>query len=273
MGYLFILLFSLLNLGEGIVVKEYAKKHGNGGMIMNAIIAFFSTRFFVVTDKNGFIIPDGMLPIALINVAMFALGFYFTFVAYQCGPFGLSRLISSFSQLFTIFYGILFLNEEAGIMTYVGVALIFVAIALINFEKQNENDEKQDKGISLKWILCISVSTVANGFIGILTRYQQIKFDNSCSNEFQAVSIGGAFIALMAIGIISERKNLSCVMKNGLLYGLGAGIMNGGKNFLTLLIYLSLPLSIVSPMNTGLGILLTFAAAFIIYKEKYSFWV
>ena len=137
MGYLLILIFSLLNLGEGIIVKEYAKKHGSGGMIMNAIIAFFSALFFVVTDKDGFVVPEGMLPLALINVALFALGFYFTFVAYRCGSFGLSRLISSFSQLFTIFYGIFFLKEDAGVTTYVGVALIFVAIALINFEKKD----------------------------------------------------------------------------------------------------------------------------------------
>ena len=61
-GYLLILLFTILNLGESITVKEYAKRHGSGGMLMNAVIALFSALFFLVTDKGGFYVPGGMLP-------------------------------------------------------------------------------------------------------------------------------------------------------------------------------------------------------------------
>ena len=55
-----------------------------------------------------------------------------------------------------------------------------------------------------------------------------------------------------------------------MLYGAAAGIANGAKNFVTLFIYLYLPLSTVSPIKTGLGILITFLTSLLYYKEKYS---
>ena len=58
--------------------------------------------------------------------------------------------------------------------------------------------------------------------------------------------------------------------KNGLLYGLLGGLCNGGKNFVTLIIYLCLPLSVISPTKTGIGMISAFLVAVIYYKEKYT---
>ena len=266
LGYLLIAVFTLLNLTESVLVRNYAKKHGSGGMLMNAIVALFATLFFVITDTDGFYAPIEMIPIAVLNAFLFGAGFYTSFLAYRCGPYGLTRLISNFSLLFSIFYGIFFLNEQPGITTYIGIVMIFAAMVLINYKKKGEDE----KGVSLKWFICVTISLVANGFIAILTRMQQIRFNDTCSKEFQIISIGGSFLLLAVIGLILDRDKLSRFLKHGVLYGIGAGIANGAKNFLTLVIYMLLPLSVVSPMKTGLGMLATFALALFVYKEKYS---
>jgi len=116
----------------------------------------------------------------------------------------------------------------------------------------------------------VTLTLVANGFIGILTRMQQIRFDDACSNEFQFISIGGSFVLLAVIGVIVDKNKLGTVLKSGTLYGAAAGIFNGAKNFLTLIIYLHLPLSVVSPTKTGMSILATFVMALLLYKEKYT---
>ena len=97
MGYLLIVVFTLLNLAESIFVKTYAKRHGSGGMLMNAIIALFASSFFLITDEGGFYAPTEMLPYAIINALLYAAGFYSAFVAFKIGPYGLTRLISNFS--------------------------------------------------------------------------------------------------------------------------------------------------------------------------------
>ena len=266
MGYLLIIVYTLLNLGESVFVRTYAKKHGSGGMLMNAIVALFATLFFVVTDADGFHAPAEMIPLAILNAFLFGAGFYCTFAAYKCGPYGLTRLIGNFSLIFTIFYGIFFLNEQPKIATYIGIVMIFAAMVLINYKKKGEDE----MGISLKWFILVMISMVANGFIGVFTRMQQIRFNDTCSSEFQIISIGGSFVLLAIIGLILDRDKLPYFLKHGSIYGVGAGIFNGAKNFLTLVIYTLLPLSIVSPMKTGLGMLATFALALCIYKEKYA---
>lgn len=279
LGYLLILVFTLLNLGESMLVKAYAKRFGSGGMLMNAVIALFAALFFLVSDcidpeTRGLYVPAEMLPLALINCCLFGAGFYFAFLAFKIGPYGLTRLITSFSLLFTIFYGIIFLHEEAGVMTYIGIVMIFAAMFLINYKPravgEGKDAEKEEGAVSLKWLIYLAITVFSNGFIGILTRMQQIRFENLCSNEFQIISIGGSFVLLAVLGVIIDRDKLGAVAKNGLLYGLGAGICNGGKNFVTLVIYLCLPLSTVSPVKTGVGMISAFLVAILFYKEKYT---
>ena len=268
-GYLLIVVFTLLNLAESIFVKTYAKRHGSGGMLMNAIIALFASSFFLITDEGGFYAPTEMLPYAIINALLFAAGFYSAFVAFKIGPYGLTRLISNFSLTFSIFYGIFFLDEPTTAFTYVGIALIFVAMFLINYKGKSAG-ASEEGGISLKWFIYIVITVFSNGFLAIITRMQQIKFDNACSNEFQFISIGGSFLILATIGLITDRKRLGPILKHGTLYGIGAGICNGAKNFVTLAIYLYLPLSTVSPLKTSLGMIAAFVVSLIFYKEKYS---
>lgn len=267
MGYLLILAHTLLHLGEGVCVRSYAKNHGSGGMLMNAIIALFASLFFLLTDRDGFHAPAEMIPLAMINAVLFGAGFYFTFLAFKCGPFGLTKLISSFSLLFAIFYGIFFLEEQPSATTFIGIAAIFAAVVLINHKG---GDNTAEGSVSVKWMIYILISTVSNGFIAILTRMQQIKFNDTCSNEFQFISIFGSFLLLAVMGLISDRGKLPYILRYGSLYGLVAGICNGAKNLLTLVIYTLLPLSVVSPLKTGFGMVATFVMALLYYKEKYS---
>ena len=265
-GYLLIVVYTLLNLSESVFVRTYAKKHGSGGMLMNAIVALFATLFFVITDADGFHAPIEMLPLAILNAFLFGAGFYCTFAAYKCGPYGLTRLIGNFALLFTIFYGIFFLKEQPKIVTYIGIVMIFAAMVLINYKKKGEDE----MGISLKWLILVTISLIATGFIGIFTKMQQLRFDGACDSEFQIISIGGSFVLLAIIGLILDRDKLPYFLKHGSIYGVGAGICNGAKNFLTLVIYTLLPLSIIAPMKTGLGMIATFALALCIYKERYT---
>ena len=270
-GYILVLLFALLNIGESVVVRAYATRYQSGGMIMNAVIALFSFSFFVITDivqTDGFYFPSAMIPLGLVNSILYATGFYTAFLAFKVGPYGLTRLISNFSLLFTVFYGIIVLDEPRTVFTYIGIVMIFAALFLMNY---TGNKEKTEEGkISLKWIVYIAITVVSNGFISILGRVQQIKFDNACTNEFLMISIGGSFVLLAIIGLIVDRDKLKSVLTHGTLYGLLAGICNGAKNFVSLFVFLFVPMSTVSPMKIGVGIALTFIVSKIFYKEKYS---
>ena len=274
LGYLLILVFTVLNLGESMLVKAYAKRYGSGGMLMNAVIAFFSALFILISDTvdpatRGFVVPDGMLPLALINCLLFAAGFYSAFLAFKIGPYGLTRLISSFALLFPIFYGIFFRNEETNAKTFIGIALILVAMFLLNYT--GKGGKKEENGVSLKWLIYLLITVLSNGFITILMKIQQDIFQKACDNEFQVISIGGSFVLLTILGLIIDRDKLRGVAKNGLLYGLGSGLCNGGKNFVTMaILWCMQDLTVVSPVKTGIGMISAFIVAIFFYKEKYT---
>ena len=270
MGYILCVAYVIVNLLEGIVVKNHTKKYGNGGTVVNALTCLFSMIFFIATEAletDAFYFPPRLWIYGGISIIMFSAGFYFTYVAYKIGPFGLTKLLSTFSLLFPIVYGLAFLNEEGGVLSYLGIALMLSAAVLINL-KREQSGEKQK--ITFKWLMCIIISAVANGMISVLSRMQQISFDNATSNEFMMISLFGSFIVLSIWGVLKEKRGIGLVIRNGALTGALAGVLNGAKNFITLLVYLYLPLSIVSPLKTSLSMIATFAVSYLLYKERYG---
>jgi len=265
-GYLLILLWLVLNLSESLVVRRYATHHSSGGMLMNGVICLFACVFFLLTDKDGFSMPLELLPYGIVSMICYAAGFYSMLLAYRFGSFGLTSLLAKFSLLFPIVYGIFFLNEGSSWLTWVGLAVI--AISTVLLKPEEKSGEKHTSLV--KWIIALTVTVVSNGFISILTRMQQIRFDNATSNEFLVLSTGGAALFLIAFGLISEGCSLKDFLKHGIGYGAAAGLFNGGKNLTLIFIYLFLPISVVSPVKAALGTVLTFIAATLLYKEKYS---
>ena len=113
---------------ETIFVKNYGKKYGKGGMFFNAIICLFAMIYFFITDKNGLQFPKGIWIYGIVNSIMYATGFYTGYAAYKTGSFGFTKLFVSFSAIFSIFYGIIFLKEPTSVIMYVAIAMIFLSV-------------------------------------------------------------------------------------------------------------------------------------------------
>ncbi len=266
----------ILNQVEGIVVKEYGKRHKIGGMFFNAIICAFAGVFFIIkeaffTTGNQFYFPVELIPYGFVSCIMYAIGFYTMYRALQLGSFGMTKLISSFSGIITIAYGIVFLRERPHWLTYIAIVLVFLSVVLMRIEGAvKTKDDKSQNVFSVRWLVHLILCVVSNGFIAILSREQQGVFGGACDSEFKMISTIGACILLIVLGFILEKDNLGYIVKHGSLYGVAAGLVNGGKNFLSLVIYTLAPISVFTPMNTGLGLIASFAISVFLYKEKFT---
>ncbi len=265
MGVFLLILNAALNQAESMVMRLYGKKHSVGGMFFNAIVSLSATVFFFLTDKNGLYFPKDIWIYGGISALMFASGFYTMFLALQLGSFVTTKTIASFYGILPILYGILFLKEPAGIYVYLGIVLVFVSMYLMNCSKKG-NEEK--KAFSAKWLICVLVTTIINGLLGILIRMQQLHFNHACDNEFMILSCGGAFLLLLLLSFMQERDRIGYILKHGTPYGLLTGLVNGSKNLVSLFVYLYIPISIATPILSGLGIILSFLISVLIYKEK-----
>ncbi len=264
MGYLLIVLKTFANIGESVLIKKYNEKHSAGGMFFTGILSLFALAFFLVSDKNGFNFPTAMFPYAIAFGLIYCISYFLTFVALACGSFTLSMLIISYSLVFPILYGIIFLHESVSALTCIGFVLLMVSLFFVRENK----DEKETK-FSVKWLVSIIIVTLGNGLLAIIQKIQQIKFNNECNNEFMIVGLAVSAAALLIGGVIKDRKQLKEIMRYGIPYAGSAGVANGVNNLLTIAVNNLLPLSIVSPLFSGMKIVVSFLSATILFKEKY----
>ena len=267
-GMLLVLVSLTVHQFEAMIVKHYGKKYGKGGMLFNAFICLFSMIYFIITDKGGLQFTPKLWAYGLVNSTMYALGFYTAYAAYKTGSFGLTRLLSSFGVIIPTFYGIVFLKEPTTVFTYIALVLILISLFLMNYQKRDENTPKEK--ISVKWVVFVILTVLSNAVITIIGRMQVDAFDDKYKNEFLMISLAGATVALFILGIILERDSFKQTIKHGFLYGAGAGIFNGINNLLILITYTYLPLSLTSPVKSGLGIVISFVMSLVIYKEKFT---
>ena len=264
MGTLLIAISLLVHQAEGVVVKEYGRRRSSGGTFFNAIICFFSMLFFIIKDTDGFYFPRGLLVYGILSCLAYAGGFYFMYVALKLGSYANTRLVSSISGIVIILYGIVFLNEDSNVITWIAVALIFLSVFLMNYS--GSHGEK----INIKWLFFVLLNVVTSCVIGITKREQQLRFNGKCDNEFMIISLFGAFLFLFIYGLVTEREKLKTAVQSGILFGIVAGLFNGATNFLSLVIYNFVPISIASPVSTGGGLVLSFVISCVLYKEKFT---
>ena len=267
MSTLLLALDAIVKQGEGMIVRRYGKKYGDGGMFFNAFICLFATVFFLFTDKGGLCFPKELWVYGIISCLMFATGFYTMYLAMQIGSYVGTRMFSGFSVIFPMFYGIFFLKEPSSVTTVIAFILIFLSIFLRTYQK---NDDTNKGATPVRWYIYLFLSAVSNGFISIISRMQQIRFDNSCDNEFMIISFAGSALFLFVMGYIKEREKFKKTAKYSLLYGAGAGLLNGAVNLLGLMLYLYLPISVSLPLRQGIGFLLSFLVAKFLYKETFT---
>ena len=268
MGFLLIILQQSLQTVESMIMRRCSKKNGNDGFIFNAMIVFFAMLFSLVSDVNGIHFNKDILLYGLLGGPLYAAGFVLVFIALKEGSFILSSMICSFAIIFPIFYGTIFLNEKIGPLAIVGICLVFVSIVMSAMGKSKSNPTSGK--ISLKWFICIILAMMANGGITILIRVQQIAFNNESNNEFYTVCFAVAFLILAIIGLAKDGRRLGSILKRNTLYGVSTGCVNAFKNLIAPTIYLYLPISIASPLQTGFSQVAGFIISYFIYKERFT---
>ena len=262
MAYLLIIINVFAGLAEGVFIKQYNAKHAHGGFLFTGIVSLFAMLYFVFTDKGGFELVPSLLPYALISGLIYCIASLLTYVALACGSFAMSMLVLSYSIVFSIGYGVIFLNETFTAFSIVGFVLLLVSLYLTRGSSLGGK-------LSLKWIVCIVISTVANGLYGIVIRMQQIRFDNAYDNECMALCLGFSAVILFAIGIFTDGRYIKEIAKTAIPYAFGSGIINGFRNMLSIVVYTLIPFSMSSALTSGMKIVISFLVSFLLFRERF----
>jgi drug/metabolite transporter (DMT)-like permease len=190
----------------------------------------------------------------------------FLFVAIKMGSLALTNLILAYNVIITSFYGVIFLHEPAGVLTYTGFAIMIFALFLL---KSPESDGEGKKN-SLLWFLFALFGMLTSAGYSIITKAAQVEFNNTNNNEFIIIAIGFSAIANFIIGLSVERRDAFKTLKTCGPYAAAAGVANGATNLLVILINSLIAISIATPTRSLMTKILNFVLGYFIFKEKYT---
>ena len=233
------------------------------------VLVFFLVVYFI---KNGlsFSFDAGLLMYAIPFGACFTTTSLFSLKAVKEGDLALTGLFTSFALIIPTAYGVIFLKDPVGLFFYLGLALFFVCLVLVNL-KTKKADEKR-KPITLKWALYVFIAAATNGGGMLFQTMQQKAYGGQKGDELMIIALFIAVIVLIPILLISEKDKIKPDCKRAILVGAIAGLVTGGLNLLTMVFTGQnlIPVAIFFPLISGGSIILTFVIGWLCYKEKYT---
>ena len=248
--------------GQDILKKCFSEKtRGNGVYTFSMLSCLFSAAFFILTASD-FRRNTELIPYACFFAIPYGTAIVSTVLALRCGPLSLTALISSFSLMIPTFYGLIFLKDPVGFGLYPGLLLLGAALFLIN-KKGNET-----KGVSLKWLICVLLAFLGNGLCSVAQTMQQKRFCGQFKNEFMIISLLISVGIMGLFAVLKERKSAGKAIRAGWYLSMGCGILNGVVNLFVMILTGLMNVSLLFPLVSVGGIVLTFIVSKVFYKEK-----
>lgn len=251
--------------GQSIVKKPYTQKTDGGGVyFFNTILSAAALLFFVVTSpKLSFDVS--FVPYSIGFALAYATASVGEVLAIAYGSLSLSSLFMSYSLMIPTFYGLIFLKDPIGKGFMLGMILLLISLFLINYS--SENNGKKTK-FSFKWIIFVLLAFFGNGMCTVVQKMQQVASDGAYKNEFMIVALAIVIVIMLAMTFVKERKNIKLFAKSGWHFALICGALNGVVNLFVMVLSGRIPVSLMFPLISAGGLVVTYIVSRFFYKEK-----
>ncbi len=248
---------------QNIAKKHYTTKAGSCGIyLFSAITSLFAMLFFLTTADSL-----GWNAEIMIYSSAFAISFLisiiFVTLAISSGSLSLTSLITSYSLMLPTFYGIIFLKDAVSIFLPQGLCLLAVSLFFIN--KPNEAYR-----VTPKWLFYVFLASLGNGMCSVFQKMQQVKFDGAYKNEFMITALMAVTLCLAVYSLFKESHQLKSVLRYGWIPAGISGIMSGVVNLFVMILSERMSVSVMFPLISAGGIIVTFLISLFVYKEKIS---
>ena len=263
MEYLYLILTIFTISIQSITRKSYNIKTPGGGVFIFSAVSIFSAMiFFICSATHPLNFSVAMIPYSLGFGISYGLTVIFSFLSIKEGPLSLTSLITSFSLIIPTVAGIVLFEEKAGIMLYIGLGLLLASLALINLKNE-------DCKITLKWLIYVGLTFFGNGICStVQNTYVRLGVGNK--NEFMIIALAIACAMLIVLTLATERKKIALSLRRGVITMTVTGVANGVSNLFVILLSTMMSASLLFPLISAGGIVLTSLIAIFYYKEKLS---
>jgi len=245
---------------QSIVKKPYTMKTADKGVYcFNAIVSLVAMLFFLLTGKE-LSFSLGVLPYSFGFAVSYATTSVFSLMAISCGSLSLTSLFSSYSLMIPTFYGLIFLKDPVSIGLIPGLILLVISLLLVN-------KKSGDSRISLKWLLYVFLAFAGNGMCSTFQKMQQVAYNGACKNEFMVMALSMVCVVMTVLAFTTARKEIGTCIKAGWHLAILCGLMNAIVNLLVMILANRMPISLMYPLISAGGIVLTYLVSRFLYKE------
>lgn len=156
----------------------------------------------------------------------------------------------------------MFLNEGISFFFVIGIILLLISLFLVN-------SKKCDNKITLKWLVYVILSFLGNGLCSTIQTAQQRRFNGDYKSEFMIVSLILLSVFFALLSLKTEKQEIRACLKTSTAHMVINGLANGLVNLLVMvLVSRGMAASIMFPVISGGGIVLTAIVSIFVYKEK-----
>ena len=261
MTYLLLLLATIFNGICPVISKQYNNRAtSQNPYLYTAVSNLFIAVFFFVSAGFRLEFNPGFLPYSIgFGVACMVCSIGMV-LATKTGSLSLTSLIMAYSLILPTFHGIIFLGDDIGVLTVIGLIILLISLFLINIKKG-------DNKFKPIWILFVAMAFFGNGFCSIIQKMEQVAFDGGYKSEYMIFAALFTMIASLVIWLF-QSKNKKIELKEAAPWGAIAGLNTGALNLAVMILTGLLPNAILFPSVSAGGIVLAFIIATFVYKEK-----
>lgn len=114
----------------------------------------------------------------------------------------------------------------------------------------------------------ISILSFGNGMCSVIQKMQQVAYNGGYKNEFMIIALAAVVILLSILVLVKERREIKIYAQAGWHIAFACGIANGIVNLLVMILSAMMPVSVMFPMISAGGIIITYLISRFFYKEK-----
>lgn len=243
-------------------------KTGGSSLVFNSLKTLSASLLFLIISIPGFVFHTPTLFYGLAYGLSLCLSMYAGYRALCLGPMALTSMLVSFSLLVPLCWGILVRDEPMGALKWVGLAILLVALLLVNAHnlKISRSEEKSSSGQGL-WLFFVALTFACNGVCSILQKEHQTAYPSLYNREFTLFAM--LLCALVFTTVTLIRVPISTyrtVARKGL--GVLSGVTNSLSSFLTLMLAGMENASVLFPIVSAGTILAALLCGRFVFKEK-----
>ena len=244
-----------ISTGSSVLSKKFGKT-GKSTWIFNTNKGVAGLILFIVFGLiAGMTMHLPTLAYGLAYGVLLILSMYFGLRALTIGPLALTSIISAFSLIVPVIYGIFVWNESLSTFKIIGLILVFASIILLNL--------KLEGNLSFKWLIFALITLLTNGFGNVIQKYHQISYPG----EYQVEFMIAAFIAVTVITVL-----LTAIMPGEKFefnrYGALAGCADCTFNYIILYLSAHENATVLFPLTSVAKIIAVWIVGVFAFKEK-----